>query len=81
MIICLSLLFKNENRYITLTANSLISILGFQELIINMVGYQKDSYNYFISSLVALLIIIVCVILNSILMKLCPQLLGKKWNE
>ena len=77
MIISISFLFKNENQYITLTANSLISILGFQELIIKVVGYHGDDYNYFVSAVVSLLIIIACVFLNWFIMKICPQLLGK----
>ena len=77
MIICVSLLIKYENRYITYTANALISILGFQEIIIKMIGYHGENYNYLISACVCVFVISGCLVLNQFFMTLCPVLLGK----
>ena len=78
MIICISLVFKKENKLITLTANSLISILGFQVPLMCIFHCFETGGNYLISIFVSFFIIMVCVILNQIIMKLCPELLGKK---
>lgn len=78
MIICISLVFKRENKIVTLTANSLISILGFQVPFMCVIHCFETGGNYLVSALVSIFIIMVCVILNQIIMKICPELLGKK---
>lgn len=78
MIICLSHIFRKDNKLIRVLADSLISILGFQEIVISIIRYHSEDYTYFISIFVAIFIIICCVILNQVVMSLCPQLLGKK---
>ena len=78
MINCISLVFKRENKIVTLTANSLISILGFQVPFMCLIHCFETGGNYLVSALVSIFIIMVCVILNQIIMKICPELLGKK---
>ncbi len=78
MVIFVSLLFKEGNKYVAITANSLISILGFQGPIIDLIGYSGESGNYLVSIFVSAFIIIVSVALNQLFMKICPELLGKK---
>ena len=78
MIICISLVFKRENKIITLTANSLISILGFQVPLMCVFHYFETGGNYLVSAMVSIFVIMICVILNQIIMKICPELLGKK---
>ena len=78
MIIFVSLLFKKGNKYVAMTANSLISILGFQEPITHLIGYHGENGDHLTSLLVSAFIIIVCVVLNQFFVKICPELLGKK---
>lgn len=78
MIIYISILFRKHFVIITILAESLISILGFQELIISIIGYDGEHHNYLTSVFVAVLIMIGCAFLNKIIISLCPQLLGKK---
>lgn len=78
MIICISLVFKRENKIVTLTANSLISILGFQVPLMCVFHCFETGGNYLVSAMVSIFVIMICVILNQIIMKICPELLGKK---
>ena len=59
-------------------ANSLISILGFQQPILDLVGYDGKNGNYLISLLLSALIMIACIVLNQLILKICPELLGKR---
>ena len=78
MVIFISLMLRKENRLITLTANALISILGFQVPLMCAIHCFEIGGNYLISSLLSIFIITVCVILNQLIMRVCPELLGKK---
>ncbi len=78
MIVFLSFLFTKDNRFVAMAANSLISILGFQQPILQLVGYDGRNGNYLISILLSVLILIACIVLNQLFLKICPELLGKK---
>ena len=78
MIVFLSFLFTMDNRFVTMAANSLISILGFQQPILYLVEYDGGNGNYLISFLLSALIMIASIVLNQLILKICPELLGKK---
>lgn len=81
MIFCLSLILRKDNKLIRVLAESLISILGFQEPILSIIKYHGEDHNYFISAFVAIFVTICCVVLNQVVVSICPQLLGKMKSE
>ena len=77
-IMALSLLFKRGNTFITDLANSLISILGFQDLFIVVYSHEFGQNRSLVFSFVATtLIVLGCFILHKLVMYICPALLGK----
>lgn len=77
MILLISFLFKTENKIISLTAGSLITILGFQEPLLDIIRYKEDEHIFLLTIFVSIFITIVCVILHQAIMSYCPELLGK----
>ncbi len=78
MIVFISFLFTKGNRLVSIAANSLISILGFQAPILDVLGYWPVSSRYLLSVLVSVLVMVACIVLHQIVVKICPELLGKR---
>lgn len=78
MIVFLSFLITKGNKLVAIAANSLISILGFQAPILDVLGYWPGSSRYLLSVLVSLSVMVACIVLHQIVVKICPEVLGKR---
>lgn len=78
-VFCLAAVVKVKGSYPQRLANSLISIVGLQQFFITPFAYYVGMDQAFSISLFASIIIVaLCYIGHSIIMHLCPQVLGKK---
>ena len=76
-LLCLSYFIKKPYKIITIVATSLISILGLQQLFINVYDDYVGKKSYLYTIPVTIVIIALCCIFHRIIDRCCPMMLGK----